>query len=1652
MGAAPAKPNSTKASRWANLVPARLRGPAGVYAGGIALALAVAALQISAAVQTWDRAHKDAERSVANLALVTEQDVARTLQSIDLSLKTVAEMIELAPSRRLDDPALVAAMKQRLKDLPFIQTILIVDADGKTMQSTFGPPAPSTVRVDDRPYFTAQRDDASLGLYIDSPIMGRRTQLLSIPMSRRISGPDGKFGGAIAAFADPRAMAQVYAGVDVGPGGAIALIRRDGIMLARFPYRVEFIGRSVADTPLFREHLPRSPAGVTTGAQTLDRVPRYFGYRALDAFPVIVFVGIERSRILQDFLWSIWTDLGAAAAFALAIALVAFLLARAMRRQEKLLSDVRASETRFRDYAESMSDWYWETGPDHRFTYMSARPTIHGTQTKPRTGMARWEIAVDLEEEPEKWARHRETLERREPFRDFMYRSEPAKGQIVYNSVGGKPYFDENGRFLGYRGTARDVTAQVLAERAAQKARDRLSDAIDTLPGGFSLYDSDDRLVMWNTAYQARLPQGITLRPGIAFSEVMAAVSMDIVLPNPLGETSEAWVAELMRLHARPEGPIDVPRGDGGWLRIIESRTREGGVASLYLDITERKQAEQAAQNARALLADAIESLPDGFALFDAEDRFVMCNSAYRPRAMSKVELKPGLPFFELISKVVETFVFPNELGATPEAWLQERMRRHLDPGPPMEWELKDGRWLRVVEARTGDGGTVVLNIDVSRQKRTEAALRRSEAGLAAAQARAKMGSFEFDLASRTGTFSAEFYRQLRRDPALGQPTIEEYLERVHPEDRRLVSEMREQRALKGEACSVEYRSNPAFGPVRHFVATVDPIQDADGRPVALAGTVLDITERKQTEQAAQNARALLADAIDSLPDAFAILDRDDKLIHANREYVRHLEVKPKTGASTFADMLPYVAAQIVLPDELGATRDEWMAERLRRHRNPTAPFELRYKSGHWGRVVETRTRDGGTVMLRTDITAQKLAAQKADEAYGRLQDAIDSLPDAFGLFDKDDRLVVVNRAFRRPADSPQGLGATTFRDVISGIASRVVLPDSLGATPDEWVAERMRRHGDSNYSINVQYKDGHWGHVIESRTRDGGTALQRIDITEIKLREQSVERMAQQHRAVAALSQIALKIADPIELCQQAVELIAKSLSVELASALELEPDGKSLAIRAEVGWKPGLIGGRVPTGTGSLAGLTLAADKPLVVEDLARETRFTPTPMLIEHKVRSGVTVVIPGQPQPFGALGAYSTELKTFDQGQIDFMQAVAFVLSSTIERRKAERTVAQSQRLESLGQLTGGIAHDFNNLLTVIIGQSSLLADDLKEAAPQREMAQTIGVAAARAADLTSQLLSFARGQTLQVADFDANALIGEIDPLLRRSLGEHIDVRAAMGAGLPNCRADRGQLVNALINLAVNARDAMPSGGRLTIETARVRLDADYAATHSEVTPGDYLMIAVSDTGHGMPPEVLARAFEPFFTTKPVGKGTGLGLSSVYGFAKQSGGHVTAYSEPGHGTTIKLYLPVATGAELRPAPEAQAAAGAPTSGETILLVEDDAMVREFAAAQLRRLGFAVIEAHDGPAALERLRAGDPVDLLFSDVVMPGGLSGPQVAKDARKLRPGLPVLLTSGYPAGALSDQTLGGQGFEVLNKPYRMTELAGRIRAILGRK
>jgi PAS domain S-box-containing protein len=394
----------------------------------------------------------------------------------------------------------------------------------------------------------------------------------------------------------------------------------------------------------------------------------------------------------------------------------------------------------------------------------------------------------------------------------------------------------------------------------------------------------------------------------------------------------------------------------------------------------------------------------------------------------------------------------------------------------------------------------------------------------------------------------------------------------------------------------------------------------------------------------------------------------------------------------------------------------------------------------------------------------------------------------------------------------------------------------------------------------------------------------------------------------------------------------------------------------------------------------------------------------------------------------------------------VSGAALVYHDVTAARETERKLQQAQKLDAIGKLTGGVAHDFNNMLTVITGTTETLMAGLQDRPDLLGTATVIDQAAARCTELIKHLLAFARRQPLQPRDVDINSTVLDIAKLLRPTLGEQIEIEALLEHEVATSHIDPSQLAHSVLNMAINARDAMPNGGKLLLETRNVVLDEAYARAHEEVRPGPYVMLAVSDTGTGMTAEIRDKAFEPFFTTKEVGKGSGLGLSMVYGFVKQSGGHIKIYSEEGHGTTIRLYLPPAHGE-----PEPAAAVAVPVSGgsEVILVVEDDALVRNFVIAQLHSLGYKTIAAADSRAALAQVERGEAFDLLFTDVIMPGGMTGRELADEVGKRRPGTKVLYTSGYTDNAIVHHGRLDEGVLLLTKPYRRSALAQMVRLAL---
>ncbi len=423
------------------------------------------------------------------------------------------------------------------------------------------------------------------------------------------------------------------------------------------------------------------------------------------------------------------------------------------------------------------------------------------------------------------------------------------------------------------------------------------------------------------------------------------------------------------------------------------------------------------------------------------------------------------------------------------------------------------------------------------------------------------------------------------------------------------------------------------------------------------------------------------------------------------------------------------------------------------------------------------------------------------------------------------------------------------------------------------------------------------------------------------------------------------------------------------------------------------------------------------------------------------------------------AYATQAETLDlrlsgaplheaDGRV---RGAVCIIEDTTEANAVQRQLEHAQRMESVGQMTGGLAHDFNNLLAVVIGNLDLLQTQMRQVPAAQDALDLALKASLGGASLIRQLLAFSRRQALTPRPFDLGALLTATRELLSRTLGEQIEVVCRIEKDLWSALADPTLVESAVANLAINARDAMPQGGRLTLEATNVRLDERYIMANVDVTPGDYVMLSVTDSGIGIPPEHIGRVFEPFYTTKEHGKGSGLGLSMVYGFAKQSRGHVKIYSEPGHGTTIRLYLPRAAEAALPPHPNALDESTPIRIDATVLVVEDNPDVRKVVCQLLRDFGCTVVEAANAAAAMTILGSDQTIDLLFTDIVMPGGMAGTDLALEARKMRPEIKTLLTSGFAEASIREQPRFKDIGDILSKPYRRQDLARKLLEIFGR-
>ena len=1013
---------------------------------------------------------------------------------------------------------------------------------------------------------------------------------------------------------------------------------------------------------------------------------------------------------------------------------------------------------------------------------------------------------------------------------------------------------------------------------------------------------------------------------------------------------------------------------------------------------------------------EILDGLAEGFFALDAEWRFIAFNRA--------AEEAFGLKRADLIGRELWE-VSPATRGTEFERRYREAMSKREKQVFEARPTRAPDRWHAIRAFPLGEGIGVAFR-DVTEDKAALEGLRERERGLARVQEIGRLGGIRIDLSDGFTVYrSAEYLSLYGLPPEAAVEDHETWSRRLHPEDRE-AAVARFFRAVASEArdYASEFRIvRPSDGAVRWIRSVGRFERDATGKAVGLIGAHIDITERKLAEQEARESEAQLLAIADALPVLISYVDKEQVFRFVNKTYETWFE-RPRS------EILGRRVEEVMSPAMYEARRP--YVERALAGEMQSYEVDFTRAGGPIAtEVIHVPHRDaGGRVLgfyaIVADITNRRLAERKAAESEARFRSIADSAPAPMWVTGADGRREFVNRAY---LDFFGG----SLEDALSFDWRRRLHPDDRARVLSEepridasvksmTVEARFLRH-DGAWRWLRAVSQPRWGPAGEHAGFIGAA----YDVTEAKQAQDELTRINEtlESRVAERTAQLAASEALVRTFFQHSSDIHV--VLVEDGDSFRFQ-EANPAALRVYGRPWESVVGHRTEEVFGREAAAEVDRHLWICLSRSATHRYDVQRGAATIEAVASPVPVR-PGEPR------------------------RVVVSAHDISERRRLEEQLRQARKMEALGQLTGGVAHDFNNLLTLILGGLDTI-DRLMAQAPafpakeRIERARDMALQGVqRARSLTARLLAFSRRQTLAPQSVDANALVAGIGDLLHRTLGEQITLTTILADGLWRAFVDPNQLENALLNLALNARDAMPRGGRLVLKTANRHIDADEAeALPERVDPGDYVMIAVMDTGAGMDEETRARAFDPFFTTKEVGKGTGLGLSQVYGFSRQSGGYAVIESEPGHGATVRIFLPRQASAPAERIVEDQPDLERPGGRESVLVVEDDDAVRAYATETLRELGYRVAEASRGKAALEILKQAGRLDLLLTDVVMPGDLNGRELAEEALKRRPGLRVLFMTGYSRDAIARL---GSGAHVLSKPFSLRELAEKVRTRL---
>ncbi len=859
------------------------------------------------------------------------------------------------------------------------------------------------------------------------------------------------------------------------------------------------------------------------------------------------------------------------------------------------------------------------------------------------------------------------------------------------------------------------------------------------------------------------------------------------------------------------------------------------------------------------------------------------------------------------------------------------------------------------------------------------------------------------------------------------------WLDLVHGDDRDAVVSRWADARRRQSPVTVRFRVRQRDGGFRWVVARGDPRFDAEGRLTGWFGSTLDIHEQVAMAERAGSLASRLEDTLETISDGFLLLDGDGRVLFAN-EAVARLLGRPRA-------LCLGQPASAILPSSLAAVLDG----------DPRRVSVFLPDTGLWCEARHDRHGEGAALSLRDVTETRRSQALHAMEARVLA--------------------MVLGRESLEQALEAVVLG---IEQVLPGTIASLLLLDEDGVHVRSAIAPHLPQ----------AYNRAITGQAIGPAAGSCGTAMHRR--ATVVVEDIASDPLWKEYRDLAlvhglracwstpvldgggkVLGSFALYLDHPglpaqadLAIAARVGHLVAITLQSHRQESALRESEERFRQMDAaieDVFWMEDIASNRLiylsPSFEEMLGYPRRQFDES--PEDWTSLVHPDDMERILAEVAEAHRTWRLPAEGFRYRMIRADGKVLWVNDRAFLIRDSGgrpwrLTGVIRDITEQLALENQLRQSQRMESIGQLTGGIAHDFNNLLTVIVGNAEALETRLVDDPELLPMVRVLAAAAQRGADLTQRLLAFARRQPLEPRAVAIPGLVYDMRPLLERTLGQHIHIDIRCAEDLWPAMADPSQLESALLNLCLNARDAMAAGGRLTIAADNLRLDHAWESGFGSLAPGSYVRLSVSDTGSGIPAEYLERIFEPFFTTKETGKGTGLGLAMVYGFARQSQGGVGVDSSPGQGTTFRLYLPRARALEQAIEPDRRATREHGPGGERILMVEDDDLVRNFVRGLLEGMGYRVVVAEDGQRALGILQSGEPFDLLFTDVVMPGGLSGPQLAAKAQALRPGLNVLFTSGYTEDAIVHHGRLDPGILLLSKPYRREELAQKVRQALG--